>query len=95
MKKHFLTVSVIAILATGCMQNDVSHMAPGKYEKSERTTDAYGNAIEKKTLTDVQEDAYGKKRAVIETKTTKDPEGLFNKRTTDQTKQVIEEDKNY
>ena len=93
--KKFLFISAIALSATACMNNnDVTSMPPGKYERTEKSTDAYGTTTERKTSTEVDQDAYGNKRAIIDTKTTKDPEGFLNKTTTDETKQVIEQ-KNY
>lgn len=99
MNKTLLSVFAITattLLATACERgDDISNLPPGKYEKTTRSTDAYGTTTESTRSTEVDEDAYGNKRAVIEDKTTKDPKGLLNKRTTSNTKKVIEDKKTY
>ncbi len=63
---------------------------PGQYEKTTSTTDSNGTNVDKKSSTNISVDEYGNKKAVVKTKTTKDPKGLFNK-TTNSSTQVIEE----
>jgi hypothetical protein len=67
-----------------------SNLPPGKYESTRRSTDQYGTETEYMDRTDVRVDEYGNKRVTSEKKTTKDPKGLFNKKTTNKSKQVIE-----
>ena len=72
--------SVLLLSACG-PQNDVANMKPGKYESTTRSTDKHGTSYEKDNTTEVTVDRYGNKKAVVETETTTDPKGLFNKRT--------------
>jgi hypothetical protein len=66
--------------------------APGKYERTSTSTDAYGTTRETKAKTEVDVDQYGNKKITKETKTTTDPKGLMNKRTST-SKEVIEEER--
>lgn len=95
MKKTFfalIAAGTLALAVTACThESNAANLPPGEYEKTTRSTDAHGTTTVRKSYTDVEVDEYGNKRAVVETKTTKDPRGLFNKRTTSQTKQVIKE----
>lgn len=92
MKKNFLTALAISTALLGLsacyMEDDISNLPPGKYEKTVKSTDAYGTTHETTRSTKVDEDAYGNKRAVIEDETSSDPEGLLNKRTTKSTKTI-------
>jgi hypothetical protein len=94
MTKTLSALMLVAIAAVGisaCTQeSSVSNLPPGKYESTSSRTNAYGTTVEKKSSTDVSVDDYGHKRAVIESETTRDPKGFFNKTTTSKTK-VIEE----
>ena len=94
MKKHLLALCILAGTSDCTADNDISHMPPGKYEKIEKHTDANGTTTEQRTSTEVDEDAYGNKKAVIQSETTKDPQGLFNKSTISKTTDVIEENNN-
>ena len=64
---------------------------PGTYERTTTYTDSAGTTVKKKSSTEVSVDKYGNKKAVVKSKTTKDPKVLFNKETTSETKQEIEE----
>jgi len=89
-----LAVSALALGLGACgfmHEQSVLNNPPGKYEKTVSSTNAQGTTTEKQSSTEVTVDAYGNKTAVIKSKTTKDPEGLFNSTTTSQSKQVIEE----
>lgn len=94
MKSAFSLAALMcfALTAACTPESRVSSLPPGKYEKSTTTVDASGTKVEKETSTDVQVDAYGNKRAIVETETSTDPRGLFNKRTT-KSKQVIQEER--
>lgn len=86
------TASLITLTLSSCTQEQrVLNNPPGKYEKTTSSTDAVGTTTERRSSTEVSVDQYGNKKAVIKSKTTKDPKGLFNKTTADQSKQVIEE----
>lgn len=87
----FLAVSTTALSLSACMSaQSPTDLPPGKYEKKTSSTDAYGTTTKREMSTEVDRDAYGNKRAVVETETTEDPKGLFNKRTT-KTKEVVRE----
>jgi len=71
------------------------NLPPGKYQNDSKSTDANGVTTEQKDTTTVGVDDNGHKTAVIESKTMEKPpgffNGLFNKTTTDQSTEVIEE----
>jgi hypothetical protein len=95
MKIKFMTLAAISTLTLGvsaCMENQgVLSKAPGNYESTTSTTNSNGTNVSRDTQTDVTVDRYGNKNAVVETKTTTDPEGLFNKSTTTNTTKVSED----
>lgn len=87
-----ITLSVVAFGLGACTyEQSVLNNPPGKYERTVRSTDSSGTTTERKSSTEVDMDEYGNKSAVIKSKTTKDPEGWFNKTTTNQSKEIIEE----
>lgn len=93
------TITLLALTAvlgmTACTEEKhVRDLPPGKYESMKKTTDASGTTTVQKSSTEVDVDEDGNKKAVVKSKTTKDPKGLFNKKTTSETKKVIE-DENY
>ena len=86
-----IAVSTLALGLGACTpEQRVLNNPPGKYEKATSTTDSSGTTVDKQSSTNVSVDEYGNKRAVIKSKTSKDPKGLFNK-TTNSSTQVIEE----
>lgn len=87
MQKQICTVAVLSFMACSIAACNDSALdkPPGTYEKSTSATDANGTRYDKTTTTDVSVDAQGKKRAVVKSKTTKDPKGLFNKTTSSET----------
>ena len=85
-----VALSVLAFSLSACMHDSVLNNPPGKYERTTSSTDANGTTVENQSSTDVSVDNKGKKKAVVKSKTTKDPKGLFNKTTT-QSNEVIEE----
>lgn len=95
MDKHLTVLIALMALTFGvnaCTQEQSAlNKPPGTYEKTVRSTDEYGTTTTRKTSTDVDVDEYGNKTAVVKSKTTKDPKGMFNKTTTSQSKEVIEE----
>jgi hypothetical protein len=91
MHKTFKILATTAVLLSvaGCDTGSALNLAPGKYEKSTSTVTPNGTAVTQDNQTTVGYDSYGNKKAVVQTKTTQDPPGLFNKTTTGTT--VIEE----
>ncbi len=89
-----LTIIAITVATLGlgaCTQEQrVMETPPGKYVSKTSSTDANGTTTDTKSVTDVSVDQYGHKTAVVKNKTTKDPKGLFNKTTTNDSTQVIE-----
>lgn len=83
-------LSAVALSVTGCHDSALDK-APGTYEKTTSSTDARGTEYKKTTTTDVSVDSEGKKKAVVKSKSTTDPEGLLNKKTTSKVEAVEEE----
>lgn len=73
-----LAVSVTGLAA--CAQTNT--LPPGKYESSSSHVSASGTKTTTDKETNVYYDQYGNKKSTVETKTTTDPKGLFNKETT-------------
>ncbi len=87
---------MLAILATsvgiaGCADKKTSSvdLPPGQYEKSSSSTNSAGTTTEKTDSATVGYDSYGNKKAVVKSKKTTDPKGLFNKNSTE-SQEVIE-----
>ena len=95
MKKQVLAlvaVTASALTLTACMeQHSALNLPPGKYKNNTSTTDSNGTTRERQSSTDVMVDDYGNKKAIVHSKSTKDPRGLFNKSTTSESSQTIEE----
>jgi hypothetical protein len=79
------SIPTLSLIALGCLTACSSappasptHLPPGEYSKTEKSTNMYGTETTKETNTDVYYDEHGHKRAVQETETTRDPDGLFN-----------------
>ena len=83
MNKLFL-LSILTLSLGACMQERMASTPPGEYKKTSVSTDSRGTTTVKESSTKVEVDQYGNKTAVVKSKTTKDPEGLFNKTTTNQ-----------
>lgn len=89
----WLMVSVMPFGLAGCAQEDSAlRKPPGTYRDEVSSTDAEGTTTTRKSTTIVEQDAQGKKKATVQSKTTKDPRGLFNKTTTNETNRVVTED---
>jgi len=89
--KYPLAVIVLAAAAlnvAACARSPAD-LPPGKYESKTSSTDANNTTTERENSTTVGYDSYGNKKAVVDTKTSRDPPGLFNKSTTE-SEQVIE-----
>jgi len=89
MTKKFLTLLAVSALSVGVAacthHHDSNDLPPGKYETETSSVNSYGTQIDKKTTADVTVDKYGNKKTVVESETSRDPEGLFNKSTTTKT----------
>lgn len=83
-----IAVSATALTLAACGGNS-SDLPPGHYEKTYKSTNAYGTETTQKRETDVYYDEYGNKKTRVEAETTKDPKGLFNKTTTKKTTTVV------
>jgi len=86
--------SILTVGLAGCMHErpqSALDAPPGTYEKTTRTTNADGTTVEKTTSTKVEVEDDGDKKAVVKSKTTEDPKGWFNTRTTSKSKVVLEE----
>lgn len=93
MKKQFITLSMAAFCATGLAgcHSSPTDLPPGEYSKTSSSVDSNGTETKTTRNTTVLQDANGNKTAVVQSKTTKDPKGLFNKTTTDDSTQIIED----
>ncbi len=88
-----LSFLTLGLTACGGMNNSSHHrtmMHPGSYENTSRTTDKNGTIIEQKMSTDMDMNSDGSRRTTTTTKTTRDPKGMFNKRTTSETKETTQ-----
>ncbi|MBN8530881.1 MAG: hypothetical protein J0L97_03335 [Alphaproteobacteria bacterium] len=92
MKELFkIATAFLGTCALAACADDASiHRAPGKYESTTTSTDQYGTTVKREETTDVQVDSSGRKKAVVKSKTTRDPKGLLNKTTTETEKRVEE-----
>lgn len=89
MTKTFLTLMTLSVATLGltaCESYWWENKAPGTYKSSSESTNAYGTKTTTDQKTHVYRDTDGYKKAVVETETTRDPKGLFNKQTTKSTK---------
>ena len=96
MRKHVLTlcaVAVTGITVSACSTLNPSDLPPGKYERTTTSTNADGTEVTRKSSTNVDVDNNGNKSATVKSKTTQDPKGLFNKKTTSETESTYEEDR--
>jgi hypothetical protein len=91
--KAIMALSIALFSISACTQQSTLSRAPGTYERTAKTTDAAGTTTESKVSEKVTVDSEGNKTAVVKTKKTIDPKGLFNKTTT-QTK-VVEDEERY
>ena len=57
---------------------------PGRYEKKSSYMDNDGTTYENHKTTDITTDSNGNRHKSVKSKTTKDPKGLFNKKTTEE-----------
>jgi hypothetical protein len=88
-----LAVTATALTISACSSmNNPADLPPGKYEKTSTSVDTNGTERQTTNTTDVQYDANGNKKAVVTSKQTTDPKGLFNK-TTNESETTYEQDR--
>ena len=81
MSKSLLMLTAVATLGlAACAETNT--LAPGHYEHSSTSTSRNGTKTTVNKETDVYYDQYGNKKTTVQTETTKDPKGLFNKEKT-------------
>ena len=90
MKKFTLlaTVSILTLGVAACSMNSANsptNLPAGEYTSTDEKTNRDGTNVKTTTNTNVYYDENGNKRAVQETETTRDPEGLMNKSTSSST----------
>lgn len=95
-KKQLVFMALFAVaglnLAACTTQQERAESLPeGSYKKSVTYTDSSGATVTSQSETDVDVNDEGRKKIVKKSKTTRDPQGLFNKETTSQSKTVIDE----
>ena len=86
----FILISTVALGLSAC-QKSLFDTPPGHYENTSTNTNAKGTTTQRSNAVDVTVDDQGKKKVVVKSKTTKDPEGFFNKSTTSESTKTIEE----
>lgn len=96
MRNQVLTLCAVAVTGlavSACSTTNPADMPPGKYERTTTSTNANGTEVTRKSSTDVNVDSHGNKSATVKSKTTEDPKGLFNKKTTSESESTYEEDR--
>lgn len=96
MRNQVLTLCALAVTglaASACSTTSPADLPPGKYEKTTTSTTSNGTEVTRKSSTNVDVDSHGNKSATVKSKTTEDPKGLFNKKTTSETESTYEEDR--
>jgi hypothetical protein len=73
----------MALALAGCVRDDPRRLPPGQYEQKSSSVDSQGTERDQKRSTDVYYDSHGNKKATVDTKTSTDPKGLFNKSTSE------------
>jgi hypothetical protein len=88
MKKtlSLFSVTLVALSLSSCMYNKHKDLPPGQYERSSASVDSNGTARSTKSSTNIYYDKYGHRKSDVNTKTSTDPKGLFNKTTTTTTR---------
>lgn len=80
MKKELLaSIAILAVTSLAACKMSPADKAPGTYESESTRTDSNGTTYKSKTTTDVKYDENGNKKATVESESSKDPKGLFNK----------------
>lgn len=90
MKHTFLVLNFpFLVLLASCSGTTGSDLPPpGHYEGTSTSYDPHGTRVDTETSTNVFYDEEGKKKAIVNKKTTTDPKGLFNKETSETNKMV-------
>ena len=93
-RSMLVLLAAVAATTVACTpEQRAQTLPPGTYEKTTKTTDAAGTTTTQKVETEVEVDEEGDKTAVVKTKTTRDPKGLFNKQTVRETEVISDEDR--
>ncbi len=79
MNKPLLALLAVSAVTLGACE---TMRPPGHYEDKSVSTNRYGTKTTVKKETDFYYDQHGNKKATVQTETTKDPKGWFNKETT-------------
>jgi hypothetical protein len=87
----FVYMLAIVLPLAACTLEQDPNLPPGKYERVSRTTDAQGTETVDRSYVDIEEDEQGHRKTVKESETTKDPKGLFNKKTVKKSKKTTDE----
>ena len=81
------TVMILTmIMLSGCAESP--RPAPGKYETTTTSKDANGTVHKTNNTTNIYYDKNGKMHGSVDKETTRDPQGLFNKSTTETHKTI-------
>ena len=78
-----LSLSLLALTVSGCVHDDDRTLPLGQYNQRSSSVDSRGTSRERQRSTDVYYDEHGNKKVTVDEKTSTDPEGLFNKSTTE------------
>ncbi len=81
-KTFVIGLALTALLGTVACESQRDYREPGRYEKKSSYVDEYGTTYENRDTTEITTDRHGRRHKSVESKTTKDPKGLFNKKTT-------------
>ncbi len=85
MTKKQITALALCLTALGlssCAYNEEPGRPPGHYEHNTSHVDRHGTRVERNQSTDVEVDRDGYRHTRRRVETTRDPKGLFNKKTT-------------
>jgi hypothetical protein len=79
-----LTLSFAALSLASCAYSEpATSLPPGQYEHTSKSVDQEGTVHSQESSTEVYYDEYGHKQSSVQKKTTTNPKGLFNKRSTE------------
>lgn len=84
-KTLVLTAMALATVSLSACKDQSST----KTETKESAVMSDGTRVESTTETDIKVDEDGRRSGTVETKTTVDPEGMMNKETTEESREVV------
>ena len=95
MKKEELMLGVACAAELGAVacsyEREDDDRGAGGYERNSSYTDEQGTRTENRDSTEVTVDNHGKRHTSVKSKTTRDPKGLFNKKTTHESDEEIDQ----